>query len=80
MGIAGGLVAFVCIWTVTLFAVLPWGISNHLEAGAEVVPGTDPGAPVRPRMLLKVGLTTLIAVILWGLLYAVITYRLITLW
>lgn len=79
MGIAGGLVAFVCIWMVSLFMVLPWGISNHLEAGEEVIPGTDPGAPVRPRMLLKVGITTLIAVLLWVVLYVVITYRLISL-
>ncbi|HAK63558.1 MAG: DUF1467 family protein [Pseudomonadota bacterium] len=79
MGIAGGLVAFVCIWMVSLFMVLPWGISNHLEAGEEVIPGTDPGAPVRPRMLLKVGITTLIAMLLWGVLYVVITYRLISL-
>ncbi len=79
MGIAGGLVAFVCIWMVSLFMVLPWGISNHLEAGEEVIPGTDPGAPVRPRMLLKVGITTLIAMLLWVVLYVVITYRLISL-
>jgi predicted secreted protein len=79
VGIAGGLVAFVCIWMVSLFMVLPWGISNHLEAGEEVIPGTDPGAPVRPRMLLKVGITTLIAMLLWGVLYVVITYRLISL-
>jgi predicted secreted protein len=79
VGIAGGLVAFVCIWMVSLFMVLPWGISNHLEAGEEVIPGTDPGAPVRPRMLLKVGITTLIAVLLWVVLYVVITYRLISL-
>jgi len=64
---------------VSLFMVLPWGISNHLESGEEVIPGTDPGAPVRPRMLLKVGITTLIAVLLWVVLYVVITYRLISL-
>lgn len=80
MGIAGGIVAFACIWMVSLFMVLPWGINNHLEAGEEVVPGTDPGAPVRPRMLLKVGITTLIAVILWSALYIIITYRLISLY
>lgn len=79
MGIAGSIVSFACIWMVSLFMVLPWGVNNHLEAGEEVIPGTDPGAPVRPRMLLKAGITTVIAVILWSALYVTITYRLISL-
>jgi len=79
MSLAGGIVAFACIWMVSLFVVLPWGIQNHLEAEQFVTPGTDPGAPVRPRMLLKAAITTGIAVILWLALYAVLEYRLFTL-
>jgi len=79
MGPVGGTVAFACIWMVSLFLVLPWGIRNPHEAGAEIVKGTDPGAPVAPRMLLKVGITTIIALVIWTALFMVIEYRLVTL-
>lgn len=79
MGIVGGIVSFACIWMLTLFTVLPWGIRNHLETEQFVVPGSDAGAPVRPRMVLKAAITTGIALVLWAMLYAVIEYRLLTL-
>ncbi len=79
MGPIGGTVAFACIWMVSLFLVLPWGINNPHETGQEIVKGTDPGAPVRPRMLLKVGIITIIALIIWTGLFVVMEYRLITL-
>ena len=79
MGPVAGTVAFACIWMISLFLVLPWGIRNPHETGQEIVQGTDPGAPVRPRMLLKVGVTTLVALILWTGLFVVMEYRLFTL-
>ncbi len=41
---------FLTIWFVVLFAVLPFGIRSQHEAG-DFVQGTDPGAPVAPRLL-----------------------------
>ncbi|MCK9991998.1 MAG: hypothetical protein Dbin4_00518 [Alphaproteobacteria bacterium] len=79
MGPVGGIVAFACIWMVSLFLVLPWGMRNAHEAGVEIVKGTDPGAPVAPRMLLKVGITTLVALVIWTALFVVMEYRLLTL-
>ena len=79
MGPVGGTLAFICIWMVSLFLVLPWGIQNPHETGEAIVQGTDPGAPVRPRMLLKVGVTTVIALILWTALFVVLEYKLVTL-
>lgn len=79
MGPVGGIVAFACIWMVSLFLVLPWGIRNPHEAGETIVKGTDPGAPVAPRMLLKVGITTVVALILWTALFVVLEYKLVTL-
>ena len=79
MGPVGGIVAFACIWMVSLFLVLPWGMRNPHEAGVEIVKGTDPGAPVAPRMLLKVGITTLVALVIWTALFVVMEYRLLTL-
>jgi len=51
---------FITIWFTVLFAVLPFGIRSQHEAG-DIVPGTDPGAPVAPRLLAKALWTTLIS-------------------
>ncbi len=79
MSPVGGVIAFACIWMVSLFLVLPWGIQNPHEAGETVIEGTDPGAPVAPRMVLKVGITTIVAIILWTALFVVLEYKLVTL-
>ena len=57
----GGIVAYVIIWWMVLFAVLPWG--NHPSAAPE--PGHATSAPERPRLLLKFGVTTLIATVVF---------------
>ena len=64
------------IWWVTLFAVLPWGVRNQEESGA-VAPGTDPGAPAIHRMWRKLGWTTLVATVIFGILYVAYTRDLI---
>ncbi|HAD24653.1 MAG TPA: hypothetical protein DDW95_00870 [Alphaproteobacteria bacterium] len=79
MGLAGGLVSFAIIWMLCFFIVLPWGIQNHIEAGQEVVPGEDPAAPVRPRLRLKVWITTGVTALLWLALYYILENHLITL-
>ena len=56
------------IWWICLFAVLPIRVRTQGEAG-EVVPGTPASAPARPQMLLKAGITTVVAaIVLAGLL------------
>ena len=64
-----GVVLYVLIWWVVLFAVLPIGTR----------PVEDPdessgwrGAPARPRLWMKVGLTTLVAAVVWLLAFALI--------
>ena len=69
---------FFLIWWVTLFAVLPWGVRSQQESG-EVVPGTDPGAPLVPRLGRKLIWTTLVTCVVFGVLYVVFTDRLVTL-
>jgi predicted secreted protein len=64
------------LWWTLLFAVLPFGIKSQHETG-EVVPGTDPGAPVAPMMWRKVLWTTLITTIAIVIVYVVVTYKLI---
>jgi predicted secreted protein len=68
MGWATGIAVYVTIWWVVLFAVLPWGV----ERSEDLPPGADRGAPARPRLLLKAGVTSLVAAILWAALYAVV--------
>ena len=59
---------FFTTWWIVLFAVLPFGIRSQGEAH-EVVPGTDPGAPMVPRLAVKALWTTAIsAVVFLGIL------------
>ncbi len=69
---------FFLIWWVVLFAVLPWGIRSQHEGGA-IAPGTDPGAPVLPKLGRKLMLTTLVAGVLFAAFYVVMANRLVTL-
>ena len=78
MSLAGGIVIFGVMWWLVLFMVLPFGvISQHEVEGAEA--GTDPGAPIAPKLVRKMLITTGITCILWGLLYMAITNQWITL-
>jgi predicted secreted protein len=58
------------IWWVVLFAVLPWGVRSQEESG-EVIPGTDPGAPVAHRIWMKLIWTTVVASVVFGVLYGI---------
>jgi predicted secreted protein len=57
-----GIVLFVCIWWVALFAVLPFGTKPVVKA--DTVSGWR-GAPEHPGMLRKVIVTTIITCVLW---------------
>ena len=69
---------FFVIWWVALFAVLPWGVRGQHETG-EIAPGTDPGAPVVPHIGRKLIWTTVVAVVIYGVFYALYVSRLVTL-
>lgn len=60
------------IWWIALFAVLPWGVRSQAEEG-DVVPGTDPGAPKRPRFLFVTVVTTALSAVVFALFYAIIS-------
>jgi len=65
-------------WWISLFLVLPFGVRSQVEAG-EVVPGTDPGAPVRPRLLRILIANTLVASVIFACIYLVMEKQLIRL-
>ena len=78
MPISTALAVFFLIWWVVLFAVLPWGVRSQHEQG-EIVPGTDPGAPVVPRLGRKLLWTTLVAGMIFAGFYIAYVDHLITL-
>jgi len=55
---------FVVVWWLVSLMSLPIGSQSYHEAGEEVEPGNAPSAPIRPRLWLKAGASTLIAVVL----------------
>ncbi len=58
---------FFTTWFIVLFAVLPFGVRSQHEVG-ELVPGTDPGAPVAPKLWKKALWTTVLAALVFGLI------------
>ena len=66
------------IWWVTLFAVLPIGLRTQAEAG-EVVPGTPESAPSVFRAVRVVVINTIVASVVFGIVWVVIRYNLIDL-
>jgi predicted secreted protein len=64
--------AFAIFWFLALQIVIPIGHETAEEAGQDVQAGHDPGAPARPRLLLKVGIATAVAVVLWATLYGLV--------
>lgn len=69
MGIVSGIVIYVVLWWVTLYAVLPWGIKR-----TEVpIKGQELGAPDNPRIKLRLMITTCISAVLWFIAYTLIS-------
>jgi predicted secreted protein len=66
------------IWWLMLFAVLPFGVRSQHEDG-DMAPGTDPGAPVIPRLWWKLLWTTVLSGVVFAILYVVYTNKWVTL-
>lgn len=82
VGFVEGLVVYLITWWIVLFTTLPLRIQGQHETG-EIVDGTEPGAPVNPRLKEKAFLTTVITSVLWLIFFAVMELGLIdlnTLW
>lgn len=73
MGIISGIVVFVMVWWVVLFAVLPWG--NRPSATVDL--GNVASAPDKPRLLKKFLVTTAISCILWVIVYTLVANNVI---
>jgi len=70
-------VAFVMIYMVTLFCVLPIGVRTAAEAGTEIVPGQADSAPSNPRLGFKFLLTFGISCVIFAIYYLIGYFELI---
>ena len=61
--------SYLTIWWTVLFAILPFGVRSQHENG-KIAEGTDPGAPIAPRLVIKALWTTLVATIVFMGLWA----------
>ncbi|MEJ1161415.1 DUF1467 family protein [Prosthecomicrobium sp. N25] len=65
MAFGTGLAVYFVIWWLTLFAVLPFGVTSQHETG-EITPGSEPGAPAVPRLLVKLFWTTVVSGVIFA--------------
>ncbi len=79
MELVSGLAIYFVIWWMVLFTVLPWGATSAHEVGEDVEEGTVKSAPLKPRMLKKFAITTIIAGVVFAGVYAIATQNLFTL-
>lgn len=70
MGWVSGVATYILIWWLVVFMVLPWGVQS--VSPEDVARGHAPSAPRRPRMWLKAAVTTVVAAVLWLIMYALI--------
>lgn len=78
MNLTGGIVLFAVIWFLVFFIALQIRPNSQAEAG-EIVPGTPAGAPANVQMKRKVIWTTMITIVLWSVIAAVILTGTVTL-
>ena len=75
MKIGSMIAIYFVIWWTVLFAVLPFGVRNASEAGENVEAGNDAGAPMAPHWGKKILATSVIALVLFGLVYAQVVHH-----
>jgi len=63
-----GIVVYVLVWWVTLFTVLPLWVTPAEPHD----PGHAVGAPQRPRLLLKMAITTVVSALIWLAIYLLV--------
>lgn len=71
MTITAAIVLFSVTWFMVFFIVLPLRFVSQADAG-EVVPGTPKSAPAGDVVVRKAKITTLVAIVVWGALCAII--------
>jgi predicted secreted protein len=78
MSVTFALALYFVIWWTVLFAVLPIGVKSQYEAG-EVVPGSEGAAPHAPMLLKKALITTILALVVFGIVHLFIVEKIVPL-
>lgn len=73
MGVISGIVVFFMVWWTVLFAILPWGN----RPSTEPMTGNTVSAPDKPRILKKFLVTTAVSVLIWLVIYGLISSNVI---
>lgn len=71
MTITAAIVLFSIVWFMVFFIVLPLRFVSQGDTG-EVVPGTPKSAPAGDVVVRKAKITSVVAIVVWGALYAII--------
>ena len=74
MSLTTALATYFIIWWVVLFTTLPFGVKRHSSPQK----GLEPGAPEKPMLGKKVLATTLIATLVFALVYVLASSDLIS--
>ncbi|MGI9480489.1 MAG: DUF1467 family protein [Hyphomicrobiaceae bacterium] len=73
MSLVFGIAIFFVVWWIVLFAVLPFGVRTQGEAG-ETVAGTPPSAPARIRVGRIILINTVVAIVVFALIWTAIEF------
>ena len=68
MDIVSGIVVYILLWWWVFFMTLPFGA----KAPDNIEKGHATSAPQKPRLLMKAGVTSAIALVMWFIINAVI--------
>ena len=77
MSLLAAALLFFIIWFMCLFVILPLRLKSQHETG-EISPGTPASAPSDPKLKQKMKWVTLLAIVVWGIIVAIIMSHIIT--
>ena len=78
VGFVTGIVVYLIVWWMVFFTVLPLRVTGQFEDG-EIVPGSEPGAPVDPRIGRKMWLAASITAVIWRVYFIGFEFGLVSL-
>ncbi len=69
MNLWTGIAVYLVIWWIIIFAILPWGVRGI--DSQDVAKGHAFGAPEKPRIVTKMLVTTVVAAVIWLIIYLI---------
>lgn len=78
MGVTGAIVVYALLWFICLLIIMPRGQPTQAEVG-HVEPGTPSGAPSTLNIQRKLLLTTIVATVIWLIIFLIVSFDVITL-